>query len=221
MATFVSLIFLSGGKGERMQNSIPKQYLKLRQKEIALYSFETLQNIPEIKEIIVVCDPLYCPLFQTSKPLIFASPGARRQDSLLNGLLKSSPQSQLLCIHDAARPLVDQTEVQKLFSLAEQFKAAALGAPVTSTIKICQNGTVLQTPDRANLWEVFTPQVVQKKILEQSFAYLQSHNSTVTDDLSLTELLGFPGYLLQSKHKNLKITTPIDLKIAEALLETL
>lgn len=218
----ISVILLAGGTGSRMQSSIPKQFLTLGSKPIALHSFELFASMPEIDEIIVVCSPESRILFKTErkKQISFALPGERRQDSVYNGLQAAS--FDLICIHDAARPFIDQPLVLRVLEAGRQFGAAAVGLPLKFTIKEidhCQ--LVLNTPDRSKLWEIQTPQVVQHDILMQGFHYAHQHQLTVTDDVSLAELVKKPVKLVEGSSMNVKITVPSDLPIAHHLLSSI
>lgn len=215
-----SLIFLAGGKGTRMNASTPKQYLPLLKKPIALYSFELFCDMEEFFEIVVVCEVMYQKIFFTNKKnILFATPGNRRQDSVFSGLQKTSSSSELICIHDSARPLVKKTSIQNLLKLASITGAAALSNPVTSTIKECdEEKTVKKTLKRDSLYEIQTPQVLKKDLLELGFSYAHRNNLDVTDDVELAELVGHPVKLLINTAENIKITTPFDLILAKAIL---
>ncbi len=218
-----SIIFLAGGSGQRMGNVIPKQYLLLRNKPIALYSFEVFASLPEVDQLIVVCEPKYQALFKEI-PLVhsisihFALPGKRRQDSVYHGLqlIEGNP---LVCVHDSARPFIDSQIVRKTVEAANVCGAAAVGVKAKSTIKICDRAQrVIETPNRDSLWEVQTPQVVRYSILKEGFDYSLKHSLTVTDDVSLVELLEKQVNIIEGSYSNIKITNPIDLIYAEQLL---
>ena len=219
-----SVVFLAGGAGLRMGTAIPKQYLSIHQKPLALYSFETLTSMSEVEEVVVVCEPQYDSLFLKPEkkqkfPLRFARPGARRQDSVFHGIqsLRGNP---LVCIHDSARPLVDPLIVRRVVEMADNYGAAAVGVKVRSTIKICDDGqNVVDTPNRASLWEIQTPQVVRLESLKEGFQYAQANQLTVTDDVSLIELLRKPVKIVEGSYANIKVTTPEDLIYAEQLIE--
>jgi 2-C-methyl-D-erythritol 4-phosphate cytidylyltransferase len=220
-----SAILLAGGIGTRMQSSIPKQYLHLRDKPIVLHSFETLLACPALKQIVVVCESVYYPLFQAEKnhKVIFAQPGIRRQDSVFNGFNQLSldhlPQ-HLICIHDAARPLLQLSHLQDVLSAAAIHGAAALGVPVKNTIKVCDaSQKVQQTLDRSKLWEIQTPQVIQHSLLKEGLQKVHKHHVTVTDDVALVELIHKDVKIVQGCYTNLKITTPEDLILANYFLE--
>ncbi|XVE89321.1 hypothetical protein DITRI_Ditri19aG0192900 [Diplodiscus trichospermus] len=161
----VSIILLAGGKGKRMGASMPKQYLPLLGQPIALYSLYTFSRMIEVKEIVVVCDPSYKDIFEETKDKInvdlkFALPGKERQDSVYNGLQAVDLNSELVCIHDSARPLVTSADVEKVLRDGWLIGAAVLGVPVKATIKEANSESyVVRTLDRKTLWEMQTPQV--------------------------------------------------------------
>lgn len=218
----VSVILLAGGIGTRMQAEMPKQFLVLHQKPIARHSFDLFLEMPEINEIIVVCDPQYRHHFQSNqdKRIAFAMPGSRRQDSVYNGLQEVSNLDSLICIHDSARPLIDRQLVMRVLHAADEIGAATVGMPVKFTIKESDgNDFVSHTPDRSLLWEIQTPQVIQHSLLKKAFAYAIEKNITVTDDASLVELINAKVKLIPGTHSNLKITAPEDLSIASELFK--
>ncbi|MBS0272794.1 MAG: 2-C-methyl-D-erythritol 4-phosphate cytidylyltransferase [Proteobacteria bacterium] len=218
-----SVVFLAGGTGTRMKSSVPKQYLCVHQKPLALYSFEVLASLPEIQDFVVVCEPQYESLFQGSAKakevnLRFARPGLRRQDSVLNGI-QDLQHNPLVCIHDSARPLIEHSVVRRVVQAAESWETAVVGVKVRSTIKICDGAQiVVDTPNRASLWEVQTPQVIRLDLLKEGFAHAQEHYLTVTDDVSLIEALGKPVKVVEGSYSNIKVTTPEDLICVENLM---
>lgn len=214
-----SVVLLSGGMGLRMGGATPKQYLEINGKPIALHSFELFLSLEEVKEIIVVCHDEYQELFlQSSKgtsiPLRFAAPGLRRQDSLFNAmqLLRKDGGDRPICIHDAARPFIKAHHIRNAVKAAANCGAAVLATRVKSTIKVCDNEKfIVNTPDRETLWEAQTPQVIRQHLLEEGFAYANEKGLTVTDDVSLVELIGKPVQIVEGCYSNIKITTPEDL----------
>lgn len=218
---FVSVILLAGGNGTRMGTQTPKQYLPLANKLLAQYSFELFAQLPCVKEIIVVCEERYQPFFlaNTSSLIDFAPPGNRRQDSVWNGLCRISEKSELVCVHDSARPLLRKEHCLAVLREAHLHGAAVLGVPVKNTIKSANDGFVKKTLDRSTLWEVQTPQVIRPDWLYQGFAKaLELQDLSVSDDASLIELLGYQVKLVLGTDSNIKITTPTDFALAESLL---
>lgn len=219
----VSVILLCGGQGTRMQTSIPKQFLFIDQKMIAHYSFDIFKKMPEIAEIVVVCDLPYRHFFfqeNLSIPLNFALPGARRQDSVFNGLNALTKNSPLVCVHDSARPLITTQLVRRVIHAAHEHGASTAGMPVKFTIKE-RDGTlfVKNTPNRSKYWEIQTPQVIQTDMLKKGFEYIHHHQLEVTDDVSIVEHLGCKVKLVEGCYTNIKVTTPEDLSITQFLLK--
>ncbi|KAI3445531.1 hypothetical protein Pfo_002196 [Paulownia fortunei] len=222
----VSVILLAGGKGKRMGASMPKQYLPLLGQPIALYSFYTFSKMPEVKEIVVVCDPSYQDIFEDAKENIhvdlkFALPGKERQDSVYSGLEAIDSNSELVCIHDSARPLVLAGDVAKVLKDARRIGAAVLGVPAKATIKEANSESfVVKTLDRKTLWEMQTPQVIKPDLLKKGFELVNREGLEVTDDVSIVEHLRHPVYITEGSYTNIKVTTPDDLLLAERILNT-
>ncbi len=215
----VSVILLCGGKGTRFKSALPKQYLGFQGKELALHSFDFFSQIEEVKEIIVVCEENYQKIFASSKIVKFSSPGDRRQDSVYSGLKKTGDNIDLICIHDGVRPFLKKDEVKKCFALALKHGAAVLGSKIQNTLKSVKNNFIEKTIDREFLYEVYTPQVFKKNILLKGFDFAIKNNLTVTDDAALLELMGGKVSMVEGSKNNIKITTPFDLKLAEAIYE--
>lgn len=211
----LTLILLAGGKGTRMGCPTPKQYLHFQEKPIACHSLEIFLKYPYIQQYIVVCASQYRSYF-TSYPVVFAEPGERRQDSLYNGLQLA--REEWIFVHDAARPFISHELIDRLIQEGKEGGAAALAMPVKNTLKECDpSNHVKNTLDRSKIWEIQTPQLLKKEVLEQGFAYAQKHQITVTDDVSLAELIGHPVKLIRGSYQNIKITTPEDLVICESI----
>nr|AZB52804.1 2-C-methyl-D-erythritol 4-phosphate cytidylyltransferase 1 [Centranthera grandiflora] len=220
----VSVILLAGGKGKRMGASMPKQYLPLLGQPIALHSFYTFSKMAEVKEIVVVCDPSYQDIFEDAKhnilvELKFALPGKERQDSVYSGLEAVDPNSELVCIHDSARPLVLAGDVAKVLQDGSRIGAAVLGVPAKATIKEANaESFVVKTLDRKTLWEMQTPQVIKPDLLKSGFELVNREGLEVTDDVSIVEHLRHPVYITEGSYTNIKVTTPDDLLLAERIL---
>ena len=210
-----ALILLCGGKGQRMGSTTPKQYLLLKNKPIALYSYEFFVALKIFKQIIVVCEKDYQHLFPKAS---FASPGNTRQDSVYNGYKLVEEDTDIVCIHDGARSFLEKSLIDNLMIEAKNTGAATLGIPATNTIKLCNENIVEKTLDRKKLFEIQTPQALKLSILKQGFDKARENKLTVTDDVSLAELIGQKVKIVEGSKKNIKITTPFDLTLANFFL---
>ena len=236
----VGFVLLAGGKGSRMKANLPKQFLELRGKPVLHHSLDLfLERLPTFLQengrpspphVVLVLDPSYQDEYQAQwvdryeGRLHFANPGVERQGSVENGLRTlmrvSKGAVEYVAIHDSARPLVTIAEICHVVQDAKDYGAAVLGVPCKATIKETDDGTmVLRTIPRQRLWEVHTPQVIKIETLERGFENVRRHNLEVTDDVSIVEELGEPVKLTLGEYTNLKITTPEDMDVAEAILE--
>ncbi len=214
-----SVILLAGGKGLRMGRPDPKQFIFLNNKPLCHYSLELFLKLEEVAEIIVVCSPEYRHFFSLY-PVVFAPPGNERVDSVYNGLQMVSKHIEWVTIHDSVRPFLTENLVKKLLEVGRSTGAAALALPAKNTLKhVCEKQFVKQTVDRSVIWEIQTPQLLRKEILETGFLHEGQHGLHVTDDVSLAELIGHPVKLILGCYKNIKITTPEDLDFATWLMQ--
>jgi 2-C-methyl-D-erythritol 4-phosphate cytidylyltransferase len=215
-----SLIFLAGGQGVRMNEEIPKQFLKIHGKEIALHSFERFLSNPHIDEIVVVTHQDWRRLFQTSKKkILFANPGNRRQDSVRNGFLQLKEEEKVVAIHDSARPYITNELIERVYEAGATHGAATCSMPITFTLKRCdQTGSVTDTVDRNHLHEIQTPQAITYSLLKKGLKHALERNLDVTDDVSLIEMLGHAPKLVKGLRKNLKVTYPDDIDLMELYL---
>ena len=215
----VSVIIVAGGKGTRLGSATPKQFLPLKGTPLILHSIKVLLDLPWTKEVIVACDTKFNPHFSKGLTLKFAPSGERRQDSVWNALQCVSPDADLVCIHDAARPLLNSADAQAVILEAATSGAAALAVRAKNTIKeVSPEGFVTKTLDRTKLWEMQTPQVMKTSLLKEGFAIAHAKNLTVTDDIALVELTKHPVKLVAGSYSNIKLTTPEDWPLLEALL---
>ena len=214
---FSSAVIVAGGSGSRMGR--PKQMLPLGAKPVLVRTVEAFLQTPEIKEIVVVTPPENRAELQKRFPgIVFADPGKTRLLSVKNGFLKTSAASQLVAVHDGARPLVEPAHISACLQAARQYGAAVLAEPVKDTVKGCEGGFVQNTLDRAVLWAAQTPQCYRRPVLAEALEKFGQEEGA-TDESQLVEKLGIKVRVVPSSYKNNKITTPEDLIFAEALLE--
>eukprot|EP00879_Flechtneria_rotunda_P005146 GHRR01005428.1.p1 GENE.GHRR01005428.1~~GHRR01005428.1.p1 ORF type:complete len:336 (+),score=82.11 GHRR01005428.1:41-1048(+) len=223
----VSVILLAGGVGKRMGASIPKQYLEIKGQAIATYSLVTFAHMPQVGQIVIVCDPSWRYIFEEHFPRLpsgvnikWALPGAERQDSVCNGLQQVSLEAQIVAVHDSARPLVTAADAHKCMLDAFMVGAAVLGVPVKPTIKeVDADMMVVKTLNRSKLWEVQTPQCVKPDLLHEGFRLVKEKGLEVTDDVSIIEAMGLPVRITAGSYTNIKVTTPDDMSVAEKFLD--
>lgn len=214
---FSSAVIVAGGSGSRMGR--PKQMLPLGAKPVLVRTVEAFLQTPEIKEIVVVTPPENRAELQKRFPgIVFADPGKTRLLSVKNGFLKTSAASQLVAVHDGARPLVEPAHISACLQAARQYGAAVLAVPVKDTVKVCEGGFVQNTLDRAVLWAAQTPQCYRRPVLAEALEKFGQEEGA-TDESQLVEKLGIKVRVVPSSYKNNKITTSEDLIFAEALLE--
>lgn len=217
------VIIAAGGSGQRMKK--PKQFLLLGKKPMLAHTLLAFQKCLLIDEIILVIkkDDLVKAKALAKKEKItklkkFAEAGKERAYSILNGLAQVDNQSNLVAIHDGARPFIDQKTIMASLQAAEKFGAACVGVPVKDTIKkIDANENISATVERKALWQAQTPQVFKREIICQ--AYKNQNLEGKTDDCSLVEAQGFPIKMVMGTYLNLKITTSEDLIFAKAIFK--
>ena len=154
------------------------------------------------------------------KPVKVIRGGATRLESVLAASAEANAKADLLAVHDGARALIRPEEFDDVVRCAQRTYAAAPAVPVTDTIKTADaNGLVTGTPDRKSLYAVQTPQVFRSEILKAALQTAVRDGAEVTDDCGAVERLGKQVYLTAGSRENIKITTPLDLVVAEAILE--
>ena len=222
-------IVLAAGKGSRMQSAVPKQYLELCGKPVLYYSLAAFEE-SFIDEIILVAgkdDISYCKEqiverygFQKVTKIIVG--GAERYLSVYQGLL-AAEEADYIYIHDGARPFVDAAILSDAKACVEQYQACIAGMPVKDTIKIVDaEDFAKETPERKYVWQVQTPQVFSYALVREAYDMLMEDQDaySVTDDAMVVEtMLNYPVKLFQASYKNIKITTPEDLQIAELFVQ--
>ena len=194
-----------------MGKHTPKQFLPMGEKPIALHSHDLLKSLENLQELIVVCDPAYRHHFFENT--LFAKPGVERQDSVYEGFQKISKPTDIVLIHDSARPYIKKQEIDKLIREGSPIGAATLATPIVCTIKSANpNHFVKETLSRSKLYEIQTPQLLTYTLLKEGLAKVRADNHAVTDDVSLAEYLNHPVKLVMGCPSNSKITTPDDLE---------
>lgn len=222
-------IVLAAGKGSRMQSAVPKQYLELCGKPVLYYSLAAFEE-SFIDEIILVAgkdDISYCKeqiveRYGFQKVTKIIAGGTERYLSVYQGLL-AAEEADYVYIHDGARPFVDAAILSDAKACVEQYQACVAGMPVKDTIKIVDaEDFAKETPERKYVWQVQTPQVFSYALVREAYDMLMEDQDaySVTDDAMVVEtMLNYPVKLFQASYKNIKITTPEDLQIAELFVQ--
>ncbi|KLU70216.1 MAG: hypothetical protein RHS_3931 [Robinsoniella sp. RHS] len=218
-------VVLCAGRGTRMNSEVQKQYLLIKGKPVVYYSLIAFEKCPFIDEIVLVTgkeEIEYCrheiiEKYNLKKVKSIVAGGKERCHSVFEGL-KAIGCCDYVYIHDGARPFIDQELLQRACDSVRIHKACVVGMPVKDTIKISgQDGFADHTPDRSKLWMVQTPQVFQYSLVYQAYDKIMKYPGIqVTDDAMVVEQMGQAKIkLVEGSYKNIKITTPEDLEIAE------
>lgn len=218
-------IISAAGQGKRMGR--PKQFLELAGKPMLERTIAVFENTAAIDEIILIVNPEdveRARKFKFSKVKNVVAGGKERQDSVKNGLKSLPEDSEIVAIHDGARPFVTSAIIEQAIEEAKQSGAVVVGVPIKDTVKKIQdprskirtNVEIIETINRDNLWAAQTPQVFKKEIIEK--AYQKNCQAKVTDDAMMVEKMGNPVKMVMGSYKNIKITTPDDLIIAEGII---
>lgn len=217
------VVIVAAGNASRM-GGIDKVMAPLQGEPMIVRTVRTFQNCDAVSEIVIVTrEDLILPITELCKQMnkvkTVVRGGSSRQESVQLGLRGLSSQIKLAAIHDGARPLISWEVIDRSIRAANSYGAAAPAIPVKDTIKVVTGGVVKNTPDRATLFAVQTPQVFDFDLLRGALKQAEATGAAVTDDCSAVELMGMSVKIVEGDERNIKITTPMDLKIAEMLLE--
>ena len=217
------VVIVAAGNATRM-GGIDKTMAYIHGEPVIARTVRAFQNCDAIKEIVVVTrSNLIMPVSDLCHPFSKVTAvvvgGENRVASVQNGLNALSSRVHLVAVHDGARPLISFEVIDRTVRAAHTYGAAAPGVPVKDTIKVVSGGVVTSTPDRKTLQAVQTPQVFDFDLLRGALKKAVEKGWEITDDCSAVEMLGMRVRMVEGDEKNIKITTPMDLKIAEILLE--
>ncbi|MBR5468130.1 MAG: 2-C-methyl-D-erythritol 4-phosphate cytidylyltransferase [Firmicutes bacterium] len=218
-------VIVAAGKGKRMKSTVDKQFIELKGRSIVERTVEKFEKCDVVDEIVLVTGEEHvgyleemaakCGWTKVSKVVCG---GKERQNSVYNGLCALREDAEIVLIHDGVRPFIKNEEIVLMAEKASEKKACVLAARVKDTIKVCdEKGKVLSTPDRSMLWAMQTPQAFEYKLIKNAYERL-TEADFVTDDASVAEKAGIDVFIVEGGYDNIKITTPEDLYIAEAIL---
>lgn len=221
-------IIPAAGQGKRMGNQVNKQFLCLAGLPILVHTLKVLENHPRVDGMIIVCreeEREFCRTeiiekYQIRKVLEIVAGGKERQHSVFNGIKALPADTGLVLIHDGARPFFTPGIIDDALDQALAVGAAIAAVPVKDTIKEAgPDGIVVGTPDRSRLWQIQTPQAFRYSLILEAYQRAEADGFLGTDDASLVEYLGYKVRLVQGSYENIKITTPEDLLLGEAILK--
>jgi 2-C-methyl-D-erythritol 4-phosphate cytidylyltransferase len=206
-------LVVAAGRGERLGTPVPKAFAILAGRPMVEWSIAVLQAVAAVTEIVVALPPGIAAPAGT-----VGVPGGSQRSHSVRAALAAAPHDDVVLVHDAARPLVTAELVTACLDAVAGADAAIAATPVTDTIKECEGGRVTRTLDRSRLWAVQTPQVFRRDALERALAQDDHVVAAATDDAALVEALGGTVRIVPAPPENLKVTTALDLRVAELLL---
>ncbi len=221
-------IIVAAGRGRRMGNSLPKQFLELGGKPVLVHSVQRFLKESSFAQVIVVVPQGYLEYsyqqvlgpWLNLENLVVVEGAAERQESVFHGLMVCGKDCKSVCIHDGARPLVSSNQIKEVTEAGENYGAATLAVPLQDTLKeIDETGWVVRTLPRDRYRLIQTPQCFNVPLLWRAHNMAKQEGLSVTDDASMLEFIGETVKTVSGSYRNLKITTPEDLALAEVLLE--
>lgn len=217
---------MAGGKSERMGTDIDKAFLSLGTKPVVLYSLFAFEKCRDIDEVILVVrkDRIDAArqsvrMFGCNKVKKIVAGGTLRQQSVMNGMSEISKESEIVVVHDGARPCVTADLISETITSAKQYGSGIAAVKITDTVKSVDKGMIIsETVDRTKLWLVQTPQAFKVSLLQKALTFIEKKKIKVTDEASAVELVSKGVRLVAANSSNIKITTPDDLTLAAALM---
>jgi 2-C-methyl-D-erythritol 4-phosphate cytidylyltransferase len=221
-----SAIIVAAGSGKRFGGKTPKQFLEILGKPLIIHTFQPFESCREIDEIILVLPSSenrkfheIAGKYNLKKLSKVVAGGATRAESVSKGLSAIRPATaEIVAVHDGARPLVSIEEISETVKKAKETGAACLVSSVTDTIKEIKNGEIVRTIARATLRRALTPQCFRYETLRRAFENADL-SEAATDECFLVEKLGQKIAVVEGSARNIKITHPEDLILAESLLK--
>jgi 2-C-methyl-D-erythritol 4-phosphate cytidylyltransferase len=212
----------AGGTGLRMGGDVRKQYLELAGEPMLLRTLRTFREHPSVEWVIVALPPadVHGPPFRLPDDVVVVPGGAGRGDSVRAGLAAVPEAADVVLVHDAARPLVTRAVVDRVLAAVGGGVGAIAAVPVADTLKrVDGSRTITGTVERERLWRAQTPQGFPRAALVDAYRRAAEEGVAATDDAALVERYGGRVVVVEGDERNLKVTRPEDLRVAEALLE--
>jgi 2-C-methyl-D-erythritol 4-phosphate cytidylyltransferase len=210
-----------------MGGAVPKQFLTLGNRPLLAHALHALERAPAVAEVILVVPrgeqsralTEVIERYGIKKVLKIVAGGATRQESVRQGLEATDETTEIVVVHDAVRPFVTEELISRSIAVARENGAAVVAVPVKDTLKeAASDGRILRTVDRSNFWLAQTPQAFQRSILSAAYQKADHDGFHATDDAALVEHLGHQVGIVPGRWDNIKITTPDDLIMGEAIL---
>jgi|GEM_PF-25125 len=223
----VAVIVAAGGAGRRMEGTgggVRKQYLELRGEPLILHSLRPFLTHPEVGAIVIALPPedLEEPpawLTELDPRIELVAGGEERGDSVRNALARVPEKAKIVLVHDAARPLVDRATIDRTIEAAGRGVGAIAAIPLTDTLKeVDDEGRITSTPDRSRYWRAQTPQAFPRDLLIDATESALAAGFEGTDDAAIVEHYGGRVVVVEGSPENIKVTTPVDLVLADAIL---
>lgn len=218
-----SAVIVCAGRSTRMQG-VNKILLPLGDTNVIGMTLRAFEACDKIREIVVVCRAADQDAIRETahtlgitKLAAIVEGGDTRQKSVYNGIRAICKETELIAIHDGARPLVQPEHIAAVIKDAGVFGGATLGVPVKDTVKVVSDGLIIDTPHRPSLYLTQTPQVFRRRLYFEGIDFALEHELDFTDDCQLVEAIGAKVYMTVGDYTNIKITTPEDIRIAEAI----
>lgn len=224
-----SAILVAAGRGRRMNNPTPKAYIPLAGLPILRRTLAVFDRHPDISRIVIVAAPAdvarcrddIAAGARRAKAVEVISGGAERQDSVCQGLAAVAGGDDIVLIHDGVRPLVTPELISACIAGAKRYGACVPGVAEIDTLKrVDAEGVIIETIPRQGIWRAQTPQAFKLDLIERAYAHAVENHLSVTDDAALVEHFGHRVHMIEGSATNIKITTPSDLALAGAILET-
>ena len=224
----VAAIVLAAGAGRRIGGEVAKTYLPIAGRPLVLRTLDRMFAAKTVEQVVLVvaaneidrCDALLGNDPQLrDRPYLLQTGGATRQQSAKRGLERIAAETDVVIIHDGARPFVSAALIDRCVESAAEKGAVVVGLPARDTIKVIGDDRLIRsTPARRSLWEIQTPQVFKKELIVAAHQQAERDGVEVTDDSMVVERLGKPVYVLEGERTNLKITLPEDIWLAEMMI---
>ena len=230
-------VIVAAGSGLRMDSPQKKQFMKICGRPVVAWTVEAFECCAEIGEIILViaaddigaCERDVLRDYSFLKVKKLTAGGKSRQDSVANGIAAASAEYDFIVVHDGVRPLIEPSIIGESVKAAAQYGAACVAVPITDTIKLSDKpvsagdgicGFIDSTIDRNYLWAAQTPQCFKRDVIRRALCEADKRGyDDATDEASLIEMIGDKVAIVMGSYENIKITTPIDLKMAEYILQ--